>query len=111
MSGVKKINQQRMQRKRRTRACIVGTSSRPRLSIFRSNTRVSVQLIDDAAGKTLIAAHSKKSVKASEALGAKVAHEAKKAGIEKAVFDRGAYQYHGNVKAVAESARSAGLKI
>jgi large subunit ribosomal protein L18 len=70
---------------------------------------VSVQLIDDTAGKTLVSAQDKKGLLKAEALGIKIAEGAKKAGIAKAVFDRGAYKYHGNVKAVAEGARKGGL--
>lgn len=109
MKRVHAINNQRERRKHRTRTVIRGTAERPRLSVFRSNTRVSVQLIDDAAGKTIVSGHDKKSLGKAEALGAKIAEGAKKAGITKAVFDRGAYKYHGNVKAVAEGARKGGL--
>lgn len=109
MKRVNAINNQRERRKNRTRTIIRGTTERPRLSVFRSNTHISAQLIDDTMGKTLVSAHDKKNVGKAEALGAKIAEGAKKAGVTKAVFDRGAYKYHGNVKAVAEGARKGGL--
>ena len=109
MKRVNAINNQRERRKNRTRTIVRGTTERPRLSVFRSNTRISAQLIDDTAGKTLVSAHDKKNVGKAEAIGMKIAEAAKKAGVAKAVFDRGAYKYHGNVKAVAEGARKGGL--
>lgn len=109
MKRVNAINNQRERRKNRTRTVIRGTAERPRLSVFRSNIRVSAQLINDTAGKTLVSVHDKKGITKAEAVGMKLAEGAKKAGIAKAVFDRGAYKYHGNVKAVAEGARKGGL--
>ena len=109
MKRVNAINNQRERRKNRTRTIIRGTTERPRLSVFRSNTHISAQLIDDTAGKTLVSAHDKKNALKAEALGVKIAEGAKKVGVTKAVFDRGAYKYHGNVKAVAEGARKGGL--
>ena len=111
MKRVNAINNQRERRKNRTRTIIRGTTERPRLSVFRSNTRISAQLIDDTAGKTLVSVHDKKNVGKAEAVGVKIAEGAKKAGVTKAVFDRGAYKYHGNVKAVAEGARKGGLNF
>lgn len=105
------INNQRKRRKVRTRARIKGIAEKPRLSVFRSNTRLSVQLIDDRAGVTLFSAQDTRGIKKAEVLGKKIAEAAKKAGITQAVFDRGAYRYHGNVKAIAESARAGGLKF
>lgn len=109
MKRVNAINNQRERRKNRTRTAIFGTAERPRLSVFRSNIRIAAQLIDDTKGTTIVSAHDTKGVAKSEALGIKIAEGAKKAGIVKAVFDRGAYKYHGNVKAVAEGARKGGL--
>ena len=100
-----------MRRARRTRARIKGTIHCPRLSLFRSNTAIAVQLIDDARGITIISARDKKGIARAMQLGKKIAEAAHKAGIVKAVFDRGAYRYHGNVKAVAESVREAGLQL
>ncbi len=111
MNRIDIINNQRIRRKNRTRGRITGTADRPRLTVFRSNTRVAVQLIDDVKGVTIFSATDKKNVKNAAAIGKKIGESAKKAGIEKAVFDRGSYRYHGNVKAVADGAREAGLIV
>ena len=91
---------------------------RPRLSVFRSDKNISVQIIDDITGTTLASASTledKKqkgsNVEAAQRIGKLIAERAKKAKIEDVVFDRGAYLYHGRVKALAESAREAGLKF
>ena len=99
---------------------ISGTSQKPRLSVFRSNTDIYVQLIDDVNGKTLAAASSKdkdiaaqkgtKSEK-SKLVGAAVARKAVELGVSSVTFDRGGYLYHGRVKAVADGAREGGLKF
>ena len=106
----------RLKRRRRVRAKVRGTAARPRLSVFRSNRGVSAQLIDDVAGRTLAAVNwtegdVKGLAKMEQAtrVGALLAERAKAAGIETAVFDRGGYQYHGRVKALAEGAREGGL--
>ncbi len=105
-------------RKIRVRARLTGTAARPRLSVFRSNKGFYAQLIDDVAHKTLAAVSSKMlktkakgKVSVSTELGKMMAEAAKKTGIESAIFDRGAYRYHGRVRAFAESARENGLKI
>ena len=106
----------RLKRRRRVRAKVIGTAERPRISVFRSNRGIFAQLIDDSAGRTIAAvawteeplrslSRAEQSGKAGELL----AERAKAAGIERAVFDRGGYQYHGRVKALAEGAREAGL--
>ena len=110
--------QRRLKRRRRVRAKVVGTAARPRISIFRSNRGIAAQLIDDERGHTL--AHVswteddlkglKKAEQASEA-GKVLAQRAKDAGVERAVFDRGGYQYHGRVKAFAEGIREGGLAV
>lgn len=122
MNKKKRLNQIRERRKSRTRIRILGTALKPRLSVFRSNRQSYAQLIDDEESKTLISA-STKDVKKSDvsggslkvnlarALGKLIAEEAEKAGIKTAIFDRGDKRYHGRVKAVAEGAREAGLKI
>ena len=108
--------QQRLRRRRRVRARISGTAERPRLSVFRSNRGIFAQLIDDTKGHTLAAVNwiepdlrkitaSDQAKKAGELL----AERAKAAGVETCVFDRGGYQYHGHVKALAEGAREGGL--
>ena len=104
--------------KRRIRKKITGTSLMPRLSVFRSNKQIYAQIIDDSTGKTLISATSfnnktAKGTKIEQAavVGKEVAKKAIKAGIEKAVFDRNGYLYHGRVKSLADSAREGGLKL
>jgi large subunit ribosomal protein L18 len=108
--------QQRLRRRRRVRAKVRGTAQRPRISIFRSNRGINAQLIDDDTGRTLAAvAWTEADLKglprmeqASKA-GQVLAQRAKEAGIERAVFDRGGYRYHGHVQALAEGAREGGL--
>src|SRR5258708_3987100 len=105
----------------RTRSRIKGTGAMPRLSIYRSNKHVYVQLIDDEKRKTIVGfsekhipnegKDEKEKMKKAQALGKYLALEAKKKKITKAVFDRGAYAYHGIVKALPEGAREEGLKI
>ena len=99
---------------------ISGTSARPRLSVFRSNKDIYAQVIDDVSGVTLASASSKGSALASEngnktdiagKVGELLAENAKGAGVETVVFDRGGYLYHGCVKALAEGARKGGLKF
>ena len=111
----------RVRRHRRVRKRIHGTAARPRLAVFRSNKHVSVQVIDDDAGATLVAAStteaelrgagSGSSVDAATRVGTLVAERAKAAGIDKVVFDRGGFAYHGRVAAVAAAAREAGLEF
>ena len=106
--------QRRLKRRRRVRAKIVGTAERPRISVFRSNRGISAQLIDDLNGRTLAAVEwteFRGVTKMDQAtqVGKALAERAKSAGIERAVFDRGGYQYHGRVKALAEGAREGGL--
>jgi large subunit ribosomal protein L18 len=108
----------RLRRRRRVRAKVRGTAQRPRISVFRSNRGVFLQLIDDDAGRTLAAANwtepelreLPRMLQATRA-GALLAERAKAAGIQRAVFDRGGYRYHGRVRAIAEGAREAGLAI
>ncbi len=108
----------RLRRRRRVRAKVVGTPERPRISVFRSNRGISAQLIDDSSGRTLAAVHwyepelrsTAKAERATRA-GALLAERAKAAGIERAVFDRGGYRYHGHVRAFADASREAGLEF
>lgn len=109
-----KQRQKHERRKRRTRAKITGTADRPRLSVFRSNKYLYVQLIDDVAGETITGANSravadKGMMEQAEYLGKEIAKRAKDAGITRVVFDRGGYTYTGRIKQIAESARAAGL--
>jgi large subunit ribosomal protein L18 len=106
----------RLKRRRRVRAKVAGTAERPRISVFRSNRGVFAQLIDDAEGKTLAAVNwtedelkSLPRMEQAKKAGELLAERAKAAGVESAVFDRGGYQYHGRVKALAEGAREGGL--
>jgi large subunit ribosomal protein L18 len=101
---------------------VSGTSERPRLCVYRSLDHIYAQIIDDRAGKTLVAASSadkdtKKNLKgggnvaAAKVVGKEIATRAKAAGLAKVVFDRGGYKYHGRVKALADAAREAGLQF
>ncbi len=115
---VKTKPQQRLRRRRRVRAKVRGTATRPRLSVFRSNRGISAQLIDDDAGRTLTAvAWTEEALKGlgrmeqATRAGGLLAERAKAAGIERAVFDRGGYRYHGRVKALGEGAREGGLAL
>ena len=106
----------RLKRRRRVRAKVHGTAERPRISVFRSNRGLFAQLIDDDAGRTLTSVQwteadvrSLKPMEQATELGKLLASRAKAAGVETAVFDRGGYQYHGRVKALAEGAREGGL--
>jgi large subunit ribosomal protein L18 len=104
----------------RIRKDVVGTAQKPRLSVFRSNLDIYVQLIDDTTGNTLAAASSKEKeivaqkvnkVEKSKLVGASIARKALALGLSKVVFDRGGYLYHGRVKALADGAREAGLQF
>lgn len=107
-------NTTRLSRKKRIRARVQGTPERPRLTVYRSLKAVYAQVIDDAAGKTLVSASTveakaKSNVEGAKKVGEMIAKKAKDAGIKTVVFDRNAYKYHGSVKAVAEAAREGGL--
>jgi large subunit ribosomal protein L18 len=115
-----KKDYRRLRIKLRIRKVISGTTERPRLSVFRSNKDIYCQLIDDHAGQTMAAASSqekgildKKGTKTEKAklVGQLIAERAKEHGIESVVFDRSGYLYHGRVKALAEAARTGGLKF
>lgn len=101
------LTKKRNTRKKRIRAKVAGTKERPRLSVFRSNTAIYAQLIDDVNGKTLASSKDKDAKK----VGTQIAELAGKAKITTVVFDRGGYQYHGKVKLLADSAREGGLKF
>ena len=107
---------QRLRRRRRVRAKVTGTPERPRISVFRSNRGVAIQLIDDVAGRTIAAVNwtepelrSLPRMEQAKRAGELLAERAGKAGVTTAVFDRGGYRYHGRVKALAEGAREGGL--
>jgi large subunit ribosomal protein L18 len=117
----------RQKRHRRLRTRIAGTAERPRLAVYRSLTQIYAQVIDDRSGRTLAAASSlveggsagagkagpgrTTKTNAAAVVGAKIAEKAKAAGIEEVIFDRGGYRYHGRVKALADAARSNGLRF
>jgi large subunit ribosomal protein L18 len=110
--------QRRTRIKKRIRKIVDGTAAKPRMSVFRSNKEISVQLIDDVAGVTLAAASSQglkdakgTKIEVAQAVGKAVAEKAVKAGIETVAFDRNGYLYHGRVKALADGAREGGLKF
>jgi large subunit ribosomal protein L18 len=108
--------QRRLKRRRRVRAKVRGSAERPRISVFRSNRGISAQLIDDDAGRTITAVNwTEPELRElppgdqARRVGALLAERAKSAGVDEAVFDRGGYQYHGRVRALAEGAREGGL--
>jgi large subunit ribosomal protein L18 len=110
----------RFKRKRRIRARVQGTQERPRLSVFRSNKHLYVQLVDDAKGHTLVSASTTESelknkcegnVEGAKTIGNLVAKRALAKNIAQVVFDRSGYLYHGRLKAVADAAREGGLKF
>jgi large subunit ribosomal protein L18 len=109
---------QRLRRRRRVRAKVRGTAERPRLSVFRSNRGIQAQLIDDVKGHTVAAVNwveadlkSLARMDQAKKAGELLAERAKAAGVETCVFDRGGYQFHGKVKALAQGAREGGLKF
>lgn len=119
MANIKTKEGRRKRIKMGIRKVVKGTTVRPRLSVFRSNKAIYVQLIDDAKGVTLASSSSYEldknkggvNLTISKSVGQKIAEKAKAAGIEEIVFDRNGYLYHGNVKALAEGAREGGLKF
>ena len=112
-------NKQRLRRHKRVRGKIFGTAARPRLNVFRSNTNIYAQIIDDENGVTLLSASTLDKEfngyggnrEAAKAVGTMIAKKAAEKGITEVVFDRGGYVYHGRVMALAEAAREGGLKF
>jgi large subunit ribosomal protein L18 len=111
-------NQKRLRIHDRIRKKLQGTSERPRLSVYRSTAHIYAQIIDDLKGETLVAASTAEAksktggnLASAKEIGKQVVEKAKAKGIEKVVFDRGGYLYHGRVKALADAAREAGLKF
>jgi large subunit ribosomal protein L18 len=120
MNTKNKKTYRRLRIKMRIRKTIIGTPDRPRMSVYRSNKQIYVQLIDDSAGKSIVAASSRESdmadvkmtkIEQAALVGKKIAEKAQAAGITTVVFDRNGYLYHGRVKSLAEAARSGGLKF
>ncbi|MDE6417514.1 MAG: 50S ribosomal protein L18 [Duncaniella sp.] len=108
--------QRRNKIKARIRGKISGTAARPRMTVFRSNKQIYVQLVDDLAGKTLVATSSKgieegTKTEIAAKVGEKIAQKALEAGITEVVFDRNGYLFHGRIKSLADAARTAGLKF
>ena len=111
--------ERRQRIKRRIRKISVGTASKPRLSVFRSNKEIYAQLVDDNAGITLVSVSSRdkeievkgSKIEVASSVGKSIAEKAVAAGVEIVAFDRNGYLYHGRVKALAEAARGAGLKF
>jgi len=114
------VREARARRHRRVRGKIRGTAERPRLAVFRSNAGIYAQLVDDDTGRTLLAVDSRSkvfqarqpsggNVAAAKLVGELLAEKAKAQGIERVVFDRGGFMYHGRVKALADAARAGGL--
>lgn len=106
----------RVSRHNRIRARVIGTTEKPRLAVFKSNTAIYAQLIDDSAGKTVAALDTREQkgktlLERSTTLGAEIAKLAKGKGVEKVVFDRGGFRYQGAIAALADAAREAGLKF
>ncbi len=118
---IRKIDKQEIRSRihKRIRKKLAGTVARPRLAVFRSVAHIYAQVIDDASGATLVSASSVDkanktkggNLAAAKTIGKLVAERAKEKGITAVVFDRGGYQYHGRVKALAEAARAAGLEF
>ena len=113
-----KNNERRERIKKGVRKKINGTTDRPRLSVFRSNKGLYVQVIDDLKGETIAAASTielgdkaKLNIESSKSVGKKIAEKALASGVQTIVFDRNGYLYHGNIKALAEGAREGGLKF
>jgi large subunit ribosomal protein L18 len=118
-SSAKHKRDARLRRHNRVRKHVRGSADRPRLAVFRSNRHISAQVIDDRAGTTLAAASTleadlrggSSNKDAAAKVGKLLAERAKDAGVERVVFDRGGFLYHGRVAAVAEAAREAGLEF
>ncbi len=117
--SAKQKREARVRRHRRVRKKVLGTAERPRLAVFRSNRHITAQIIDDRAGRTLAAASTHEAslrqgaatVAGAAQAGALLAERAKAAGVDKVVFDRGGFLYHGRVAALADAAREAGLEF
>jgi large subunit ribosomal protein L18 len=109
--------QRRLRIKRSIRAKISGNASKPRLTVFRSNTGIYAQIIDDVQGNVLVATSSRElglkngNVESAKQVGMKLAEKASEVGVASVVFDRNGYLYHGRVKAIADGAREGGLKF
>ncbi len=106
----------RARRRVRVRRDVVGTDARPRLSVFRSNKYLYLQLVSDESGRTVAAVSTLKggsgaNLEAAKALGSQMAEKCKSLSINEVVFDRNGYQYHGRIKAIADAVRESGIKL
>lgn len=111
-NNMKSRKQLRDKRRLRIRAVIAGTAKRPRAAVFRSNTTLSLQLIDDDKGETIFSMTAKgKNKNEAQDFGKKVAEKAIKKGIKTVVFDRGGYLYHGSIQALADAMREGGINV
>ena len=122
MDSNKKKRQQHQRRKRRIRKSVIGLGERPRLTVFRSNKNIYAQIIDDWDGKTICSASSRdkslrdsvtrgSNMEGAKQVGTALAKTALEKGVSQVVFDRNGFKYHGRIKALAETAREAGLKF
>ncbi len=119
MKSIIAKNKRRVQRKNHIRKTLSGTATKPRLTVFRSNKNISLQVIDDVAGHTLVSASSletelkglKSNIAGGTKMGQVIGERLKEAKVESIVFDRNGYKYHGVVKAIAEAARETGIKF
>ena len=123
MKPIVKKRLRHLRRKKYVRKNVIGTAERPRLTVFRSHKNIYAQIIDDAAGRTLVAASTREGAvreelggktgnrDAAKAVGASLAAKAGQAGIKKVVFDRNGYAYHGRVRELAQAVRDAGLEF
>jgi large subunit ribosomal protein L18 len=119
-TSAKQKREARLRRHARVRKKVRGTAERPRLAVFRSNKHIAAQVIDDTTGRTLAAASTVESdlrgggtgnVAAATGVGERIAERAKAVGVDKVIFDRGGFLYHGRVAAVADAAREGGLEF
>ncbi|MFC1626613.1 50S ribosomal protein L18 [Patescibacteria group bacterium] len=112
MNRIQKKQQLRKKRQRRVRATISGTKICPRMTVYRSNKALYVQLIDDEKGITILSSSvDTRSIVSGKKLGEDIAEKATKIGIKKVVFDRSGYRYHGVIEAIANGSREGGLKF
>ncbi len=120
MAGTERTHALRRRRHERLRRKVTGTAERPRLAVFRSNRHIVAQVIDDAAGRTIVAASTMEAVlrtkptgnvTAAAEVGRLIAERARQQGVGQVVFDRGGSRYHGRIAALAEAARAAGLEF
>lgn len=111
MNKTKKKAERRNKIKTRIRSTVAGTAERPRLSVYKSNKYTYMNIVDDSIGATLVSGKTEKNIENAKKAGSELAKSAQDKGIQKVVFDRSGYKYHGIIKAVAEGAREGGLQF